>query len=90
MSKEKNQEQGDVLSQTKDLEQIVVYNDEVNSFEHVIDCFVKILEIDIELAIRYTMEVHYSGKCGVKEGTYDELEPYALRLMEKQLSCKIE
>ena len=90
MSKEKFQEEGEVKEKIQTLKQIVVYNDDVNSFDHVIDCFVKILEIEVELAIRYTMAVHYEGKCSVKEGSYNELEPFALRLLDRQLSCKIE
>ena len=90
MEKEKYKEEGDVSEKIATLKQIVVYNDDVNSFEHVITCFIHILEIETEQAVRYTFTVDRVGKCAVKEGTYKELEPYALKLLDQGLSCKIE
>jgi len=90
MNKEQFNEEFDVKDKTSIVKSIVVYNDDVNSFEHVIECFIKILELSEEDAIRYTLTVHYEGKCAVKSGSYKELEPYALSLMNQKLSCKIE
>ena len=90
MSKEKFKEEGFVKDKLKTLKSIVVYNDEVNSFDHVIDCFINILKHDYERAIVCTFTVHNEGKCDVKSGTYEELEPFALSLMNQKLSCKIE
>jgi len=89
-----NKEQFEGDYQVKDkislVKSIVVYNDDVNSFDHVIECFISILEIGQEDAIKFTLKVHYEGKCAVKTGSYKELEPYALSLMNNKLSCKIE
>jgi len=90
MNKEQFKEEVEVKDKLSTLKSIVVYNDDINSFEHVIDCFIKILELDTDEAIKNTLTVHYEGKCGVKSGTYKELEPYALSLMNQKLSCKIE
>ncbi|MGL1887040.1 MAG: ATP-dependent Clp protease adaptor ClpS [Reichenbachiella sp.] len=62
--KEKNEE-GKVL---------VVYNDDVNSFDHVIDTLVKICEHERVQAEQCTYIIHFKGKCDVKKGTYEKLK----------------
>jgi len=90
MNKEQFESESQVKNKTSLVKNIVVYNDDVNSFEHVIECFITILELPEKDAIRFTLIVHYEGKCAVKSGSYKELEPYALSLMNQKLSCKIE
>jgi len=75
----------DLLSQ-----QIVLYNDDVNTFEHVINCLMKYCEHEMHQAEQCAMIVHYNGKCGVKSGSYEELKPICEALLEKGLSAKIE
>lgn len=75
----------DLLSQ-----QIVLYNDDVNTFEHVIHCLMKYCEHEMHQAEQCAMIVHYNGKCGVKSGSYEELKPICEALLEKGLSAKIE
>ena len=90
MNKEQFQEDFEVKDKISLVKSIVVYNDDINTFEHVINCFISILELSEEDAIKYTLTVHYTGKCAVKSGSYKELEPYALALLDQKLSCKIE
>ena len=90
MSKEKYQEDSQVKDKITTIRTIVVYNDDVNSFEHVINCFMTILEHTFEESMVEAYTIHNNGKCDVKSGSYDELEPYALALLNKQLSAKIE
>ena len=90
MGQEKHKEEGFVKDKFATLKSIVVYNDDVNSFDHVIGCFINILKHDMEKAMISTFTVHNEGKCDVKSGTYEELEPFALSLMNQKLSCKIE
>jgi ATP-dependent Clp protease adaptor protein ClpS len=75
----------DLLSQ-----QIVLYNDDVNTFEHVIWCLMKYCKHELSQAEQCAMVVHYNGKCGVKSGSYEELKPICEALLEKGLSAKIE
>lgn len=90
MNKEQYDNQYKTETKIDYLKSIVVYNDDVNSFEHVISCFISILKHDMDKAVRCTTTVHFDGKCDVMSGSYEELEPYALALMNKKLSCKIE
>ena len=68
---------------------LVVYNDDHNTFEWVIECFCKYLKHSSEQAEQCAYLVHFSGKCGVKTGSYDELEPLCKRLLEAELSAEI-
>lgn len=72
------------------LYKLVLYNDEVNTFDWVIECLVDVCQHNIEQAEQSAMIVHYKGKCIVKSGTWDVLEPRCSTLLERGLSAKIE
>ena len=69
--------------------QIILYNDDVNTFEHVIDCLVKICDHNYLQAEQCAYIVHYSGKCSVKTGSLDELVPKCKALLEEGLSAEV-
>lgn len=69
---------------------IVVYNDDVNTFDHVIRCFQKYCNHNKLQAEQCALIVHYSGKCEVKRGSYEELKPICEALLEEGLTAKIE
>ena len=69
---------------------IVVYNDDVNSFEWVITCFRQVLRHTLEQSEQLSLIIHYKGKAAVKHGSLDELTPLAEALLERGLSAKIE
>ena len=68
---------------------IILYNDDVNTFDHVIHCLIKYCKHSDEQAEQCAMIVHYNGKCAVKSGTYKELEPKCTRLLDAGLSAEI-
>ena len=86
---EKIQEELDVLTQETPKHEIVLYNDEVNTFDFVIDSLVSVCEHTLEQAEQCTILVHYKGKCAVKTGEYKELEPRCTKLLELGLSAEI-
>ena len=69
---------------------IILYNDDVNTFDHVIDCLMKYCSHQREQAEQCAMIVHYNGKCDIKRGDYDKLKPICEALLEKGLTAKIE
>ena len=75
--------------QLKDLNEIVLFNDDVNTFDWVIESLIEICEHDPLQAEQCTLLVHYKGKCGVKTGEYSELEPMCTALLERGLSAEI-
>ena len=69
--------------------EIILFNDDVNTFDHVIKSLVAFCDHTYEQAEQCAYIVHYSGKCVVKTGSYEELEPICLKLLEAQLSAEI-
>lgn len=88
-TKRKIQEEVDVLEQEANLNEIVLFNDDVNTFDHVIDSLVEICEHTFEQAEQCALLVHYKGKCTVKTGEYKDLEPRCSKLLQKGLSAEI-
>lgn len=69
---------------------LIVYNDEVNSFDYVIDSLVKVCRHDSIQAEQCTHIIHYKGKCQVKRGTFSKLEPMCTALLDRGISAVIE
>ena len=72
---EKIQEELDVLTASTRKHEIILYNDDVNTFDFVIDSLISVCEHTPEQAEQCTVLVHYKGKCAVKTGEYKDLEP---------------
>jgi ATP-dependent Clp protease adaptor protein ClpS len=77
-------------TETTESNQIIIYNDDVNSFDHVIACFQEILKHSYEQASQCALIIHNNGKCSVKEGIYKDLEPLCWALLDRKLSAVIE
>ena len=70
--------------------QIIVYNDDVNTFDWVIECFVQILQHSVAQAEQLSLLVHYKGKAIVKTGSIRDLRPKKDALVDRGLSAVIE
>ena len=68
---------------------ILLYNDEVNTFDHVIDSLCKYCDHDSVQAEQCAWIVHNNGKCLVKSGAYDDLLPICNALKDNGLSAQI-
>ena len=79
-----------LLDELIDQQQIVLYNDDVNTFDWVIESLVKVCKHQVEQAEQCAHLVHYTGKCAVKEGSYDRLVPLCTALLDRGLSATIE
>jgi ATP-dependent Clp protease adaptor protein ClpS len=69
---------------------LILYNDDVNTFDYVIECLMQICDHDELQAEQCTYIVHYTGKCAVKSGSYSKLNPMREALCERGLSAVIE
>lgn len=74
------------LTETRDL---MIYNDDYNTFDHVIESLIKVCRHDPIQAEQCTMIIHYNGKCSVKKGTYEILKPMRQALNERGIDAKI-
>ncbi|MBP2830885.1 ATP-dependent Clp protease adaptor ClpS [Aquimarina sp. U1-2] len=69
--------------------EIVLYNDDVNTFDHVIETLISSCEHTAVQAEQCALLVHYKGKCIVKTGSYEELVPRCSKLLQAGLSAEI-
>lgn len=69
--------------------EIVLYNDDVNTFDHVIETLVRVCDHTWEQAEQCAILVHYKGKCTVKTGELSKLKPQCSALLDAGLSAEI-
>ena len=72
-----------------DEHQIILYNDDFNTFDHVIKTLINVCDHTPLQAEQCTLIVHYKGKCSVKSGTLLDLKPRLKRLIDANLSAEI-
>ena len=77
------------IVQVKREHELILYNDEVNTFDHVINTLISVCDHSIMQAQQCTYIVHFSGKCVVKTGQIKDLEPRCILLHEASLSAEI-
>ena len=68
---------------------LVVYNDDVNTFNHVIETLMKVCKHTPEQAEQCTLLIHYKGKCNVKVGSWEELVPMRQGICDRGVSAEI-
>jgi len=68
---------------------LVVFNDDVNTFEHVTQVLMKVCEHTHEQAEQCTLIIHYKGKCAVKKGTRSELKPLCEAILDEGIQAAI-
>jgi ATP-dependent Clp protease adaptor protein ClpS len=90
MTIEKTKEEVQSKEKTSEKKQIVIYNDDVNTFDWVIECLMEICNHEYIQAYQCANIIHNNGKCSVKGGSFEELKPKCLQLLNRQLSAVIE
>ena len=80
----------DVMELIDDECHLILYNDDVNTFDHVIDTLVEVCHHTFEQAEQCAIIVHFKGKCDVKTGSYQYLAPLCTALLDAGLSAQIE
>ncbi|MBI2258429.1 MAG: ATP-dependent Clp protease adaptor ClpS [Flavobacteriia bacterium] len=90
MTKVKEQIETLAVEQETELKNLIVYNDDVNTFDFVIESLIKICKHELEQAEQCTWIIHYNGKCQVKEGSFDELAPMCLSLLNRGITAEVQ
>jgi ATP-dependent Clp protease adaptor protein ClpS len=81
-------EQNDILGHEENW--LILHNDDIHTFDYVIDCLVDICEHNTVQAEQCTFIIHYKGKCDVKKGSYEFLKPMKDGLIERGLNATID
>lgn len=84
------QQDTDVLKHTEDPCSLIVWNDEVNTFEWVIETLMQVCGYSEEQAEQCSYIIHFRGKYAVKKGSYDELKPLCDAITERGIGATIE
>jgi ATP-dependent Clp protease adaptor protein ClpS len=79
-----------LLEELDDPCHLVVWNDEVNSFEWVIETLMEVCKQSAEQAEQCAMLIHTQGKYAVKRGSYDELKPLCDAITDRGIGATIE
>lgn len=75
--------------ETTGLMDLVVFNDDVNTFDHVIKTLIKVCKHTPEQAEQCTLLIHYRGKCAVKSGSFEFLRPLREAICEEGIDARI-
>ena len=88
---EKQEELVDVMEavETTDLMDLIVFNDDVNTFDHVIATLIRVCHHTPEQAEQCTFLIHYKGKCAVKSGSLEFLRPFREAICEAGIDARI-
>lgn len=86
------QTQEDVVleAEVETVHNLIVWNDDINTFDHVIESLVEICNHFPEQAEQCALIIHHKGKCGVKKGSFDFLRPQAEALIDRGIQATID
>jgi ATP-dependent Clp protease adaptor protein ClpS len=81
-----------LVEETVEVEEkkLVLFNDEVNTFDFVIESLMDVCRHEPLQAEQCTLIVHYNGKCAVKNGSWEKLEPMCTALLDRGLTAEIQ
>ncbi|QDH79246.1 ATP-dependent Clp protease adaptor ClpS [Echinicola soli] len=68
---------------------LVVFNDDINTFDHVAKVLIKVCKHSQEQAEQCTMIIHYKGKCAVKKGSMKQLKPMCQSILDAGIQAVI-
>ena len=83
------EEEVGVLEGEDHLRELTVFNDDFNTFDHVINTLINVCEHSVEQAEQCTWIIHYKGKCCVKKGSQLELEPKKRGILDAGIDAAI-
>jgi ATP-dependent Clp protease adaptor protein ClpS len=95
MAEEEKPKQSPELEEFYDVEgdeenSLILHNDDVHTFEFVIESLIEVCKHTTEQAEQCTYLVHYKGKCDVKKGSFDFLRPLRHELVDRGLNATID
>lgn len=85
-----SEEEADVLTATTSLCQLIVWNDEVNTFDWVIETLIDVCGHTYEQAEQCSYIIHYKGKYAVKEGVFEDLKPMCEAILDRGINATVE
>jgi len=72
-----------------DIKDLMIFNDDINTFDHVINTLIKVCGHTPEQAEQCTWIIHFKGKCSVKKGAYEVLKPIREAICDRGIDARI-
>jgi ATP-dependent Clp protease adaptor protein ClpS len=88
-NKEKLSPEPDTIEKESEVNTLILYNDDVNTFEFVIETLIEVCEHDELQAENCAWVAHFRGKCPVKKGPYEDLKPRHDEMTNRKLTVEI-
>ncbi len=88
-TKEQKSPFSEVREEEEEIRSLILYNDEFNTFDFVIETLIDVCEHDNLQAENCAWITHYRGKCAVKKGPYDDLKPRQEEMSNRTLTVEI-
>jgi ATP-dependent Clp protease adaptor protein ClpS len=88
--KERTLHRDDKLKNGNESSTLILYNDDINTFDHVIKSLVEVCGHDPVQAEQCALIVHFKGSCDVKTGLVEVLNVMSRSLNAKGLKSKVE
>ena len=89
MVKEKSKSCSQSLKIEQKSHELVLHNDEVNTFDFVIETLIEVCGHEPMQAEQCTLIVHHKGKCAVKKGAFEALKPLQQEIINRGLNATI-
>lgn len=83
-------EETDVLTAEAPYWHLIVWNDDVNTFEWVIETLMEVCDHSFEQAEQCSYFIHYKGKYSVKKGDYEKLKPMCDAILDRGINATLE
>ena len=88
-TKEKTSVTPDISESTESIRKLILFNDDFNSFDFIIDSLIEVCQHDAMQAENCALIAHYKGKCPVKNGTINDLRPVYVEMTNRQITVEI-
>lgn len=69
---------------------LVIYNDDVNTFQFIEETLQKVCGHTVEQSMQCSYLIHHKGRCSVKQGSYKKLKPMLEEILDRKISATIE
>ena len=89
MVEEKTIQKENTNDSTEKVRNLILFNDDFNTFEFVIETLIDVCKHEPEQAEQCTLIVHFKGKCAVKSGSFTELKPIFTEMSNRNLTVEI-
>ncbi|MDA8931576.1 ATP-dependent Clp protease adaptor ClpS [Flavobacteriaceae bacterium] len=87
--KEQQESSHDTLEAVEKDSELIVFNDEVNTFNHVINTLIRVCKHSNEQAQQCTLIIHFKGKCTVKTGPIEKLKSACQGILDAGIQAEI-